>query len=215
MNLKTKYMTRKSFIATFIICILSTFSAFGQQLKKSEIGSTIYAVFYSTGMPESAIWPLGMKLSKNGHTIRHTSLKALEGNMNINNKVPFRFIIAPKEGTSTSWANAMGLSTTANNELEPGGDAEKSGCANYSTDEFSSGWRLPTQREMMLMWLFREGINGIYPGGKIGNDSEKRYWTATESSANQAWYLDFNAIAPASSAYIKTNDFKYRCVRDY
>lgn len=211
-------MTRKSFIATFIICILSTFPAFGQQLKKEMLQGTgptnsgrNYAVFYSSGMPESAIWPLGMKLSKNGRTIRHTSSKAIGDNMNVNDKVPFRFIIAPEDGTNATWAGAMGLNTAANSNLAPDGDAATTGCAKYSTTEFPSGWRLPTQREMMLMWLFRGGINVIYPSAQLSG----QYWSATENSMNQAWYLEFNPTAPESRAYGKTTNYKYRCVRDY
>ena len=64
---------------------------------------------------------------------------------------------------------------------------------------------------MMLMWLFRGGINVIYPSAQLSG----QYWSATENSMNQAWYLEFNPTAPESRAYGKTTNYKYRCVRDY
>lgn len=218
MNLKTEYMISKSFITVCILCILPTFAVFGQQLKKEMLKGTNsanpgsnYAVFYSTGMPESAIWPLGMKLSKNRSTIRHTSLKAIGDNMNVNDKVPFRFIIAPEEGTQVTWAAAMGFNTAANNNLNPDGVTATTGCASFSTTEFPDGWRLPTQREMMLMWLLQAGINAVYPTTHLSG----RYWSATENDATKAWYLDFNSTAPESNVYGKSTSYKYRCVRDY
>lgn len=211
-------MISKLFIAALIVCLFPASSAFGQQLKKENLKGTNaantgsnYAVFYSAGMPESAIWPLGMKLSKNGRTIRHTSQKAIGSNIIANDKVPFRFIIAPADGSATNWAAAGGFNASANNDLQPDGVAAMTGCANYSTTEFPDGWRLPTQREMMIIWLFREGINTVYDSSQLSG----RYWSATENTANKAWYMDFNATVPGSNVELKTNNYKFRCVRDY
>lgn len=211
-------MISKLFIATLIVCLFPASSAFGQQLKKENLKGTNssnagknYAVFYSAGMPESAIWPLGMKLLKNGRTIRHTSEKAIGSNIIANDKVPFRFIIAPTDGSSTNWAAAGGFNASANNDLQPDGVAATTGCANYSTTEFPGGWRLPTQREMMIIWLFREGINTVYDSAQLSG----QYWSATENTATKAWYMDFNATVPGSNAELKTNNYKFRCVRDY
>lgn len=212
-------MISKLFIAALIVCLCPALSALGQQLKKENLKGTDsssagknYAVFYSAGMPESAIWPLGMKLSKNGRTIRHTSEKAIGSNIIANDKVPFRFIIAPTDGPSqVKWAAAGGFNTSANSNLQPDGEAATTGCAKYTTDEFSSGWRLPTQREMMIMWLFREGINAVYNTAQLSG----RYWSATEKDENKAWYMDFNDTAPESKAELKTSTYKFRCVRDY
>lgn len=214
-------MIHKLVIIAIILCLLPAAGAFGQQLKKEKlIGTNVantggtYAVFYSAGMPESAIWPLKMELSNNGSTIRHTSSDAIGSNINVNDKVPFRFIIAPADGGSgatSTWAAAMGLNTSANSNLTPDGVAASTGCADYTTTEFPFGWRLPTQREMMLMWLFKEGINTIYPDALL---TEDKYWTSTEQDAGNAWYLDFTE-APESKSSGKTSTYKYRCVRDY
>ena len=64
---------------------------------------------------------------------------------------------------------------------------------------------------MMLMWLFRDGINAIYPAGQLSG----QYWTSTENTETQAWYIDFSTTKPQSSAQLKNIASKYRCVRDY
>lgn len=150
----------------------------------------------------------------NGSTIRHTHDKGNGENIPVNDKVPFRFIIAPVDGPDgeVSWAAAMGINASANSNLGQDGTAITSGCASYKTDEFPSGWRLPTQREMMLMWLFKAGIDVIYSSGQL---SASPYWTATENTAVEAWYLDFTTAAPQSDSAAKTFSYKYRCVRDY
>lgn len=219
-------MINRSLITAIILCLLTAPAAFGQKLNKENLKGTKvtnagrdYAVFYSAGMPERAIWPLGMNLSRNGATIRHTHAKGNGSNTNVNDKVPFRFIIAPTEGTSTYyWAAAMGFHSGTggdNANLNPDGNFAASfsgGCKGYSTTEFPSGWRLPTQREMMLLWLFRVGIDAIYSGAPL---TATKYWSATESTADQAWYMDFSATTPQSGAASKTNAYKFRCVRDY
>lgn len=227
MNLKAEYMINRLFIATVILCLLPAATALGQELRKEKLLGTNpdnpgsnYAVFYSYGMSESAVWSLGMKLlvknadGTNGSTIRHTHDRGNGENIAVNDKVPFRFIIAPADGPSgtVNWAAAMGIDGSANGNLDQDGTATTSGCVGYSTTEFPSGWRLPTQREMMLMWLFKAGIDLIYSGEQL---SASPYWTSTEKTGTEAWYLDFTTAAPQSNFSTKISSYKYRCVRDY
>lgn len=227
MNFKTKHMLPKLFITALIFCLLPASAAFGQQLKKENLKGTNsanpgsnYAVFYAAGIPESAIWSLGMKLSRDGATIRHTAANGNGNNTSVNDKVPFRFIIAPTENSTDTrfWAAAMGFHGGTggdNNNLNPDGNFNagfNAGCKSYSTTEFPDGWRLPTQREMMLIWLFREGINAIYAGSPL---TEKKYWCATEYATDKAWYMDFSVAAPQSGFESKGTALNFRCVRDY
>lgn len=220
MNKNNGNMTNRLSFITAAVCVLLPAAASGQELRKEALkGSTAaYAVIYSTGMPESAVWPLGMTLSRNEATIRHTTVEGNGNNINVNDKVPFRFIIAPTTGPADFyWAAAMGLNDGSNADLSeegPGSSAPRTGCRNYSTSEFPVGsWRLPTQRELLLMWLFRDAINTVYPSGSI---SAEKHWSATEKDGTNAWYVDFSATAPESKAAAKgSNNFKFRCVRDY
>lgn len=226
-------MINTRFITALLLCLLPAAAAFGQELRKENLKGTAgtagsdYAVFYSYGMPESAVWPLGMRLSRDGATIRHTEAKGNGDNLPINDRVPFRFIIAPADensGNTRFWAAAMGIhggdggdneNLNADGAFAPSGFT--GGCKGYSTPEFPSGWRLPTQREMMLMWLFQAGINTIYTGGQLGpSGGVSRYWTATEYSATEAWCFDFTDTQPQSIVATKgSGSYKVRCVRDY
>lgn len=142
MNFKTEHMISKLFITAILLCLLPAYAAFGQQLKKENLrgtqadGGQNYAVFYSAGMPVRAIWPLRRSLMKNGRTERHTALSAIGSNTDVNDKVPFRFIIAPADGdnapsavTSTTWAEAMGFNVSENNRMTAEGAAAQNGCA--------------------------------------------------------------------------------------
>lgn len=227
MNFKTEHMISKLFITAILLCLLPTYAAFGQQLKKENLrgaeadGGQNYAVFYSSGMPVRAIWPLRRSLMKNGRTERHTALSAIGSNTDVNDKIPFRFIIAPADGdnnapsavTTTTWAEAVGFNASENSRMIADGTAAEDGCAIYKTREFPSGWRLPTQREMMVMWLFQEGINAIYPSGQLS--TADKYWTATEKDASNAWLMDFSTATPQSTNDKKSNRYRFRCVRDY
>lgn len=226
MNFKTEHMISKFFIAAILLCLLPASAVFGQQLKKENLKGVQtavgqdYAVFYSAGMPVRAIWPLRRDLTKNGRTERHTSLTAIGSNTDVNDKVPFRFIIARSDGDNaasplfrTTWAGAIGFNASENSQMTADGRIGENGCAIYKTREFPSGWRLPTQREMMVMWLFQEGINAIYPSGQLS--TADKYWTATEKDDTNAWLMDFSTAAPQSTTDKKVNAYRFRCVRDY
>lgn len=66
---------------------------------------------------------------------------------------------------------------------------------------------------MMVMWLFQEGINAIYPSGKLSTTD--KYWTTTEKDASNAWLMDFSTTAPQSTTGKKSDNYRFRCVRDY
>ena len=103
------------------------------------------------------------------------------------------------------------------------------------TEEGYSDWRLPSQRELMMIWLLG-GSSNVTSGDKndtgVGSASKPvntpylyqqsgfaafsagNYWSDTEYSSNSslAWYVLFsNGYTNASS---KTNSYYVRCVRD-
>ena len=226
-------MINRLFITALLLCLFPVAAAFGQELRQEKLKGILtqqnanaqgqfYAVFYSNGMPESAIWPLGMKLivkdaNNNTSTIRHTESKGNGENIAVNDKVPYRFIIAPKDGgdTPVTWEEAMGLSTEENGRLSADGTLALTGCAAYETPQFKDGWRLPTQREMMLMWLFKKGINETYSGEPL---TENEYWTATEvkdGGGSTAWFMSVSGTNPQMKTAKKSLQKRYRCVRDY
>lgn len=73
-------------------------------------------------------------------------------------------------------------------------------------------WRLPTQRELMLIWTLQETIK--VKSLDFTAFSTDFYWSATEINATKSWYTDFRN----GSSYVvpKTNTlgYKVRCIRD-
>lgn len=105
--------------------------------------------------------------------------------------------------------------------------------AEYCSDQ-GEGWRLPTQRELMLMFVMNDYLedgllpstNDVYPGeGETMN--HVFYWSGTEDnsstdSANTAWSVCFcngddvehSGINGKVEGYMKTGTNYVRCVRD-
>lgn len=200
----------------------------GQYVKTEKMNQINNAVvLYSDGIFPSAIWELGrVLLDKNTKaTIRHTVNDGNGGNLNVNSKLPFRILIAPTDLQNLTWAQAMGFDDQNNSNLEatPVGTVGQSGCSKYEpSSDFpgyagvKSGWRLPTQRELQLMWLLHDAIDRAFL--KSGNYDKRDklsggYWSATEGNATQAWWFHFGEVK--CEIVDKNTPRKVRCVRDY
>ena len=70
-------------------------------------------------------------------------------------------------------------------------------------------WRLPTQRELMLIWIFKDAIESFT---EITNFDTGYYWSSTENTADLAWYVSFSN-GRMSNGY-KTGSYRVRCVRE-
>lgn len=200
-----------------IICLGFPSGAFGQYLQRETVNAKEYAIIYSEGLAGAAKWETGMKMMRNGATIRHQVSKGNGGNLSINDKIPFRFIVAPTDVTNVTWIQAGGV-TSGNGNLNADFTATaETGCRNYSKTPDGTGrtWRVPTQRELQLMWLFRAPIGIIYPSGVMEDASSKLYWASTEQDANNAWVFDFKQGVPHCFWQPKTATANVRCVSDY
>ena len=110
----------------------------------------------------------------------------------------------------------------------------KSYCENLNTEGYSD-WRLPTQRELMLIWNLggSSNVTGgdrndtgvgsgsvpvytpyLYQQGGFTAFAADWYWSATQDSSNStyAWNVNFNNGRTSSG--LKTNSYYVRCVRD-
>ena len=81
------------------------------------------------------------------------------------------------------------------------------GCKNSTFD--GGRWRLPTQRELMLMWIFRGPIDTLSGSTSF---SSFYYWSSTENYGTYAWIVYFG-IGDTFLAG-KTNTSLVRCVRE-
>lgn len=95
-------------------------------------------------------------------------------------------------GATTDWASAW------------------KACASYNGEGGGAGsWRLPTQRELLMIWILNPQLIGK---GSFTTFSTYFYWSSSENDATSVWGVSFGS----SSVYnnVKANSFYVRCVRD-
>lgn len=105
-----------------------------------------------------------------------------------NEKVYKKFEVSKVDSGASDWIGAVGI------------------CANLITD--GGGWRLPTQRELMLMWVLRhqlERISGFVVFNVIS------YWSATERTLSESWGV--NLYYGDTRGDSKLSFYRVRCVR--
>lgn len=212
-------MNFKYYIVLLLVwaCSGSPLDAFGQYIRKEPVNSKECAVIYSEGLAGAAQWTPGFKMMRDGATIRHQTSKGNAGNQSVNNRIPVRFIVAPTDVSNVTWIQAGGV-TGGNGNLNAdfGGTAD-TGCRNYGKTADGAGrvWRVPTQRELQLIWMFRKPVGIIYPAAPMESASTKNYWASTEKDADNAWAFDFKEGIPHCFGQLKTTVGYVRCVSDY
>jgi hypothetical protein len=83
-------------------------------------------------------------------------------------------------------------------------------CENATYD--GGGWRLPTQRELMLMYIFKPALNGIFSGINATSITAGNYWSITELDAPDSFYVNFSTGETNSGP--KISSMLARCVRE-
>lgn len=181
---------------------LTLFSSF---LSAQQISTT-------TGYPVidlSALNPLGAVLSYSDAVARKNSMYTntpandvlLSVGINVsghngtwNEKMSSKFQVmrANHSVGSTDWATAW------------------NSCKSYNGEGGTAGsWRLPTQREIDMIWVLHPQLIGKASfSAFIAGDN----WSSTEYNATQAWYVRFSDSYPDYST--KTTGRYVRCVRD-
>lgn len=207
-----------------LFCFGFPSGVFGQYIQKETIGEKTYAVIYADGLAGAAQWGAGVGMTKNGATIRHQVSRGNGGNLSVNDRIPFRFIVAPTDvgNNDENWMTVQGVSDGGNNNNPDFTTPANTGCRLYGTGASGTPgagrkWRVPTQRELQLMWMFRDPIGLIYKEKPMEEPNrKKRYWASTEKGANQAWFFDFEKGMPYCDTQTKsTVNGMVRCVSDY
>lgn len=211
-----------SILWSVLFCFGFPLEVFGQYIQKETIGGKTYAVIYSDGLAGSARWGLGVKMMRNGTTIRHQVSKGNGGNLSVNDRIPFRFIVATEDVGSNdrSWMAVQGVNDGGQNQNTDFTTTANTGCRWYGTAGAPGAgrkWRVPTQRELQLMWMFREPIGVIYKNKLMEEAGKtKRYWSSTEKGTTDAWLFDFTPGMPYCDTQAKsTANGMVRCVSDY
>jgi hypothetical protein len=157
-----------------------------------ENGKVILDLTEAAGMPAGAITNVSKTALYADATPSNTAGPLTNNTTTgtINEKVFQKLEIAPSDLGEMNWADAM------------------AGCKNKG-----QGWRLPAQRELLLMWIFIEALVEALPEVDGGATlSPVLYWGATESDVSAAWSMNFDTGVTLLS--LKKNECLVRCVRE-
>lgn len=165
--------------------------------------------------------------SKNANGImkRHSE----SGNLDYNAKVSPKFAVSPIDVPVSSsnpevemyWGTASGWAVDANGNTNAGASIAESptGCAAYAGPQGGEvgQWRLPTQRELMLIWILKAPLESIGSAFNHLNadPTHSPYWSGTESSTSSqsSWFVDFS-WGDVNMAGAHKDKRRVRCVRD-
>lgn len=158
----------------------------------------------------SALEPLGVVLSSNAAAIRCTTMNQQKpsnseilgatlsdsgenGTWNAKMSIKYQVMRANHTVGATHWAAAW------------------SACNSYKEEDGKAGtWRLPTQRELQMIWILHPQLIGK---GGFTAFTAGIYWSATEYNATNVWYMSF--IHGLVDHYrTKERLGHVRCVRD-
>jgi hypothetical protein len=83
-------------------------------------------------------------------------------------------------------------------------------CRDYTQDGHTN-WRLPVLSELQLIYTYKKELNFYFTAKDILIDYP--YWSATQSSDNGIWYIDFRTGVVDYNT-ISNYGYNSRCVRD-
>jgi hypothetical protein len=195
----------------------------GLQAQKVSIENGKVILDLTEGMPAGAITSDSKTVMFNNLIAQHgapSSTSALWRSENqegttvqtkgeINKRIFEKLEVAPKDMNNAGVIGGTGTMTM--NWVEA-----FNGCINSDYD--SGGWRLPTQRELQMMWIFNDALTialpkvSLSPSGTGIALSSANYRSATEYDASSAWNVTFGFGYTNSS--LKPNTDRVRCVRE-
>lgn len=113
---------------------------------------------------------------------------------------------------ASNWAVANGWTNPSNSSLTTANVSSPAiGCNAYFEVGAPAGtWRVPTQKEMSLIFMVRYELASLL--GLTGLSNSGTYWTSTQNSATQAWALTINSGIMYNRS--KTTNYLVRCIRD-
>ena len=171
------------------ISILSTQNLYSQKVYKNGDGQIILDLGPDSGFPQ-----VGAVTTTQGAKVITPNASSLgannDHNGSINATLYYKLEIAPSDYSAGSdWVTAY------------------NGCKG-ATINGTTGWRLPTQRELMLIWVFKAAIEDL--GGSTFGVSN--YWSATEYNTTYSWGVNFSL--GTTDLGTKDTNRAVRCTRE-
>lgn len=175
-------------LTVFIIGLLAPTGLYAQKVYK-EGNRVILDLTVKAGMPVGAITSAAKVWTGSPSNTAGPMDNNTESGT-INETVYHKLEIAQSDySTGTDWVTAF------------------NGCKGW-THNGSTGWRLPTQRELMLMYIFKPALDNLI-GTAIASS---RFWSSTESTDANSWYVIFtNGL---TNNIDKGSSYRVRCVRE-
>lgn len=178
---------KKRVILLVLVGILSTTMCYAQKVAKGPNGAIIDASAIPHTKVKKARGTDSVETNEGGINGTNTA-----GNLSSavsNEKVYYKFEVYARDLESRRWFPAINL------------------CKDLTVD--GGNWRMPTYRELVLMWVLKpelEQIEGFVP---FRNEP---YWSATESINWLCWIVDFQN----GKVFLNSKDYngETRCVRD-
>ncbi len=167
-----------------------------------ENGKAVLDLTVDAGMPAGAV--TNIKRTWTGTASSSAVLANNAIDEYINETVYQKLEVAPHDMNSAGSIDATGtMGMIWANAFE--------GCRSASYN--GTGWRLPTQRELILIYIFKQGLEDIIINDLNGTPfSTIMYWSATETAETASWYVRLKNGDTNSRE--KTLEYYARCVRD-
>lgn len=194
-----------------IILFISTLLPARLQAQRAYKEGTkiIFDLTVAAGMPAGAV--TNVKKYTGTFTPRQDELGPNnDESSSINATVYHKLEIAPRDVNTSGNLDDTGALTM------PWVDAFNT-CKSLTYD--GGGWRLPTQRELMLMFMFLPAFNTFLNDGSIYNGTpfaDVNYWSSTEyrNDKLRSWFVNFSRGNTNSVIKTDYNMQRVRCVRE-
>lgn len=103
--------------------------------------------------------------------------------------------------------------TTATDNIYKTWSNAKVYCAQLQLGGVAAGsWYLPSKDQLLAIYKKKQDINGYSSGAYYSAFDANAYWSSSEDSADNAWYVTFSIGNVYNTS--KTSAYRVRCVRD-
>lgn len=198
--IRTKYLFNA--IAMYALCIFGIQEARAQMVYATNDNVVILDCGPDSGFPQGAVSSSkGQKTIQNPSNSGSNSSNNTDGTINQAVYIKLQIANANEKGTdgkdiTANWATAYTTCTAKNTNGE-------------------SGWRLPTQRESQLIWIFKTALESYSFFTSFTGD----YWTGTESTTSDySWYIcikdNDNNDGYSPDNTLKSTQKYIRCVKE-
>lgn len=181
---------KQKLVIAIVVCVVTSLPAVYAQKVVVVDGAKV--IIDCTGMPAGAVTaaPKARTTTGTNTTPAGAGLTDIASEES-NEQLYQRFEVSKVDNsTGTTWKEAVDL-------------------CNGLTQNGTTGWRLPTLREIQLMWILKPALEK-QAGFATFNATE--YWNASHSSGSTCWYV--NLGTGITRTISKTKSFRVRCIRD-